>query len=318
MISFWWLAMPVLLLPIWWHRQRRQRMKAVPLATARFLPAAAPQQLRVWEWTDRILLLVRCLLLAALIAWLADLVLPWRGDTVLVTSGTDPIWLETQVAQAKLQNASHMVLPKEGLGWLAQHEREWRADARLLVVGAVPMPALVPQLRHAVEVRSKDAVPDKPTHHVSINGPRAAQWQAFFATLYGKYAFDATPGRQTELIVWDAAQAPPAAMHAPLWWIGAAAAFPALAKTPSMDSPQGRLWLWPAGPPTDAASARQLYETWQRLHVGAPAYTTPSQVIAATPLAPFVAGSGALRDFLSILLTVLFALERILAHVHRR
>ena len=41
MTSMWWFALPVLLLPIWWHRQKRERVKALPLATARFLPRAA-------------------------------------------------------------------------------------------------------------------------------------------------------------------------------------------------------------------------------------------------------------------------------------
>ena len=46
-MSLWWLALPILLLPIWWHRQKRESVQAVPLATARFLPAADPRQGRV-------------------------------------------------------------------------------------------------------------------------------------------------------------------------------------------------------------------------------------------------------------------------------
>lgn len=82
--ALWWLALPVLLLPIWWHRQKRRRVKAEPLATARFLPAAPPQQLRIWRWEDVTLLVLRCLLLTALIAWLAVTTIPWRSDTVLI------------------------------------------------------------------------------------------------------------------------------------------------------------------------------------------------------------------------------------------
>ena len=89
MYPLWWLALPLLLLPVWWHRQKRQRMKADFLATARFLPSAAPEQQRVWRWRDRILLLVRCLLLLGLIAWLASMIFPWRGDTVLLDAGAD-------------------------------------------------------------------------------------------------------------------------------------------------------------------------------------------------------------------------------------
>ena len=72
-MSMWWLTLPVLLLPVWWHRQKRERIKAMPLATARFLPRAEPQQLRVWRWTERLLLVVRCLLLVAVMAVAATL-----------------------------------------------------------------------------------------------------------------------------------------------------------------------------------------------------------------------------------------------------
>ena len=88
MTSLWWWALPVLLLPVWWHRQRRRQVQATPLGTARFLPKSAPRQLRAWRWVDLILLLVRCLLLATLVAWLADPVIAWRGDTVLA-AGAD-------------------------------------------------------------------------------------------------------------------------------------------------------------------------------------------------------------------------------------
>src|SRR4051812_4235600 len=88
--ALWWLALPVLLLPVWWHRQRRERSKAVLLATARFLPNSDPQHQRVWHWVDRALLLLRCLLLLLAIGWLADLALPWRGDSVLIVPGNEP------------------------------------------------------------------------------------------------------------------------------------------------------------------------------------------------------------------------------------
>jgi hypothetical protein len=110
----WLLALPVLLLPVWWHRQKRQRIKAEPLATARFLPSAPPEQLRVWQWRDRILLLVRCLLLAALVAWLALVVFPWRGDTVLLDSGLDPAWAEQQIAAAGMAGAHRITLDEIG------------------------------------------------------------------------------------------------------------------------------------------------------------------------------------------------------------
>ena len=107
----WWLALPILLLPVWWHRQKRESVKAVPLATARFLPGADPRQVRVWAWSDRILLLLRCLLLVAVIARLADLVYPWRDDAVLVAPGTDAASVEQQATAAGMAKAPRIIPP---------------------------------------------------------------------------------------------------------------------------------------------------------------------------------------------------------------
>lgn len=154
----WWLALPVLLLPVWWHRQKRQRLKAEPLATARFLPSAAPEQLRIWRWRDRVLLLVRCLLLVTLIAWLAATIFPWRGDTVLLDAGADKAWAEQQITAAGMTAAQRIELPPNGLQWLRQHERDWRPSARLLVVARgeqIAMPARIPPFSHQVELRTE-------------------------------------------------------------------------------------------------------------------------------------------------------------------
>ena len=118
--ALWWLALPVLLLPIWWHRQKRQRLKAEPLATARFLPAAAPEQLRVWRWRDLLLLSLRCLLLLALIAWLAATVLPWRGDTVLLARGVDQAWAGQRIAAAGFGAARREEIAAQALPQLAK------------------------------------------------------------------------------------------------------------------------------------------------------------------------------------------------------
>ncbi len=327
MTSLWWLALPVLLLPVWWHRQKRERVKAEPLATARFLPRADPQQRRVWRWTDRLLLLVRCLLLLGVIALLADLALPWRGDTVLVARGTDPAWLERQVKEAGFTSARRMELPAgDPLGWLASHEREWKADARLLVAGAVPTPAVQPQFRHRVELRTAPQSFPKSEHHVAVVSKRAAHWRALFAALDGpqRYLVTDTPDAQSELIVWDVPEAPPVSLRAPLWWIGDASAFPELRNAPSIDgmryagSARGRLWSSGAWPPADADAARALFENWQRLHFAPVAYPAPSQALAAIPSARIADGAGALREQLLIALAALFALERIMAHASRR
>ncbi|PWF47592.1 BatA domain-containing protein [Massilia glaciei] len=324
MSSLWWWALALLTLPIWWHRQKRERLKAEPLATARFLPRANPQQQRVWAWVDRALLLARCLLLACAIAWLADLVLPWRGDTVLVGAGVDPAWAERQIADAGFKKAARIDLPAgDALAWLRVHEREWHDDARLLVVASQPMQAVVPRFRHRVELRSMALPPARSEHRVAIVSERAEQWRAMFAALDGprRYLIETTPSPKTELVIWDVAQAPPVDLRAPLWWVGDTAAFPELGKAASVDglryadSARGRLWS--AAPPMDAGAARSQFETWQRLHYPPVPFTAPSQVFAADPSSPITSGSGALRHFLGLALLALFALERTLTHARR-
>src|SRR5471030_2712089 len=232
--AFWWLALPVLLLPIWWHRQKRQRLKAEPLATARFLPSSAPEQLRVWQWSDRLLLLARCLLLVALIAWLAVTVFPWRGDTVLLDAGVDKTWADEQIRSAGFTAAAREPMPVDVLPWLHSHEHEWRGDARLLIVGAadkIAMPARPPQFAHAVTLRVKApvvaGVVQKSEHHIVLatTPDRAQAWHALF-NAFGvagggneRYVMTDTPDSKTELIVWDMRDAAaPANWRAPLWW----------------------------------------------------------------------------------------------------
>ncbi|SHH69485.1 hypothetical protein [Massilia sp. CF038] len=325
-MSLWWLATPVLLLPIWWHRQKRERAAVKPLATARFLPRSIPLHKRVWRWHDRSLLLLRCLLLATVIAWLADPAFPWRGDAVMIVPGTDSAWADKQIREAGLSDASRIALPHaDAFAWLAQHEREWRAGARLLVVGNVPMPASRPRLAHSVIVRTAPALLVKSEHRVAIISKRADQWRAMFAAIEGpqRYVLQDAPDAGTELIVWDLPETPPEAMRAPLWWAGERSAFPELKNAPAAhglhyaDSAHGRLWWSANWPPGDAQAARAQFETWQRLHYPPLAWTTPSQTLAADPASHAPAG-GALHYLMTIALLVLFALERMLSHAKRR
>ncbi len=318
--AMWWLALPVLLLPIWWHRQRRERVKAQPLATARFLPQADPQQLRVWEWVDRILLLVRCLLLVSLIAWLADLALPWRTDAVLLAPGTDAAWVEQQVKQAGFGEAQRIVLPKgDAFAWMRDHEREWRHGSRWLVLGQVAMPATLPAFSHPVEFRSAPADAAMAPQRIFIASERAAQWQALFRALADpkRFILATEASANTDLIIWDLPTVPPPALRAPLWWIGDTSSFPELAKAPQgkMDSARGRLWLVSA--PASAAQARMVFEDWQQLHIGTQAYPVPPQVLKASGKGAILP-SGALHELLGWLMLVLFAIERSLAHARRR
>jgi hypothetical protein len=323
----WWLALPVLLLPIWWHRQKREQAKAQPLATARFVPRAQPDQVRAWRWSDVLLLLVRCLLLASVIAWLADPALPWRGDTVLVADGTDRAWAQREIANAGFTGGRRIELPSsQVLGWLRSHEREWRNDAKLLVLGDVPMPAARPRFSHRVQVRTLPAPFQPGEHHVAIVGERAAQWRRLFGAAGASHRFviDPEPGARTELIVWDREQAPPAGLRAPLWWVGAPGAFPELANARDLDgvryadSGHGRLWTSAAWPPKDAEGARRLFEDWQRLHHAPAPFTMPPQALPASHAARTDAAEGALRDILALVIAGVFALERILTHARRR
>lgn len=327
MNALWWLALPILLLPVWWHRRKRVENKAAPMATARFLPRAEPRQTRIWRWSNPLLLLVRCLLLALLIAWLADPVYPYRGDTVVVTQGADAAWVEREATQAGLANAERVTLPAaQALGWVHTHEREWQRDARLLVLGDVPMPAAKPAFGRPVEVRTQAVVPAKVERHVYIASERAAQWRRMFAAQAGpeNIVVGDTPGAATTLIVWDRAEAPPASLRASLWWVTQASAFPELGKARAVDglryadSARGRLWHHADWPPRDPQAARALLDDWQQLHIGPRPYTMSSQAFAADPGASAPAPGGALRGILLAILAALFVLERSLTHARRR
>jgi hypothetical protein len=327
MTSLWWWALPTLLLPVLWHRQRREQTKAAPLATARFLPQSAPVQLRVWRWSELLLLTLRCLLLLALIALLADPVLSWRGDSVLVVPGADPAFVDRQVRDAGLADARRIDLPdRDAYRWLHAHEREFKPRARLLLVGDVAMPAALPRLRHAVTVRPQAAPPMASEQHVAVYSRRPGEWRKLFAALDGprRYVLDEQAASKTALVIWDLPQAPPAGLRAPLWWIADAGAFPELAKAPQadglryLDSPRGRLWRAAWLPPQDAGAARTMFDTWQRLHGGVQPYTAPPQAPLVDARPPAGPGGGVLRDMLAAALLVLFALERMLTHVRRR
>jgi hypothetical protein len=327
MNSLWWLALPVLLLPVWWHRQKREQTRALPLATARFVPLTEPNQVRVWRWADILLLVLRCLLLASVIAWLADPVLPWRGDTVLLAQGTKAALVEREIGAAGLKDAQRIELPaSQVLEWLRSHEREWRPDARLLVVGDIPMPATLPRFEHRVMLRTLAAPPARTEHHVAIASERAAEWRKLFTALDGpqRYVIDEAPTDKTELLIWDKAGVPPAGLRAPLWWVADAGAFPELRNAKTVDgiryadSARGRLWNATAWPPKDADSARKLFETWQQLHYAPVPFTAPAQVIEPARVWHTEAVEGELRRLLAMAIVTLFALERILTHARRR
>lgn len=327
-LSAWWLALPVLLLPILWHRQKREQTRSAPLASARFLPASEPKQLRVWRWSDPLLLLLRCLLLLALIALLADLVLPWRGDSVLVVPGTDAPYVERQALAAGFKDAQRLALPNaDAIDWLHAHEREFKPDARLLVVGDAAMPATPPHLRHALLLRANTKSVTTPLErHVAVFSERADAWRRLFAAAQGSWRIvvDDQAGPATQLLVWDLPGTPPANLRAPLWWVTDGHAFPELDKAALVDGmrvatgARGRVWQSDTWPPHDADAARALFAAWQRLQLGPQPYTMADQARVADAHAPAGSASGALREVLAAVLVVLFVLERMLTHVRRR
>ncbi|WP_229425397.1 hypothetical protein [Massilia sp. Se16.2.3] len=171
-----------------------------------------------WRWQEVILLLVRCLLLACLIAWLADPVFPRRGDTVLVAEGTDAGWVERQLQDPPFKEAARLVLPApDALAWLRAHEREFKPEARLLVLGDIPMPATRPQFRHPLTLRTLAKAQPPVEARVAIVSGRAQAWRRMFAALDGpmRVIVEPAPGLRTELIVWDMPDAPPPALRAP-------------------------------------------------------------------------------------------------------
>jgi hypothetical protein len=312
MTSLWWLGLGLVLLPVWWHRQKRQSTKATPLATARFLPRAEPKQRRVWRWVEIILLLLRCLLIAMVTAWLADMVIAWRGDTRIAPAadnGGDP------------------------LRWLAAHEREFKKDARIVVEGDAPMPAVAPTYAHAVKLETKPADRPAPVRHVYIESPERERWLALFAAADGpvRYVVDNAVGTQTQLVVWDSEAAPPPGMRAPLWWTSSQQALGSPRKvaweglTLTVGSaPAGRTWQFSPLLPSSAAQARALLSAWEYLETGAAAYAAPPGELAKAPQAtavkplPVDPAPGPLREPLAWCALALFALERILAHVGKR
>lgn len=332
-MSWWWLAMPVLALPVWWHRQRREQARGGTLATARFATPAVPAQLRAWRWQDKTLLALRCALLLVLIAYLAAPVIGWRGDTVLIVPGADPAWIEQTVGASGMGHAARLALPDtHALEWWSGHEDAWRRGARIVVIGDVFMPAQQPVLAHRVELRTTPAGRSAPARHVVIHSAQPAAWLAFFraaSTGSVHYVVDQQPAAGTALVVWDDASPPPAGMRAPLWWATVPAAFPELSGAARRadivraitDTPHGRVWLLDRGTAGQPGSASALFEAWQELHYPAAPYTAPSQVLDGhspqAPAGPDDGGGADARRLFGITLLALLAAERLLAHVRR-
>ncbi|QGZ40779.1 putative membrane protein (TIGR02226 family) [Pseudoduganella flava] len=329
----WWLALPVLLLPILWHRQKRQRSASELLATARFLPSTAPQLRRVWRWTDLLLLALRLLLLVALIARLAVTIVPWRGDTVLADPALDPAWVAQQVRSAGMESAARIDLPADPLAWIPRHEHEFRRGTRLLVLGragTLTMPAVPPAFLHAVDLRSGPPalVPERPALHrvvVASVPERAAQWRALFAAFGStgaRWSVVEVPDDATELVVWDRDGTPPAEWKAPHWWQAARAPGARQVTAAGLalsyaDTPRGRFWSGLPWPPASEAQAHAVYEAWRQVAVPPQPYPLAALTVAATRATPLPLPGKEPAHWLGWALLILFALERLVSHARR-
>ena len=345
----WWLALPILILPIWWHRQKRQRTRAKALATARFLPAAEPQQQRIWQWTERLLLLVRCLMLLALIALLADLVSSSRGDTVLIAKGLDKTWVEQQIQQTKMQQAQQfnfcgqaacapiqLIEQQNILSWLSAHEVQWSKPARILILAhdtEVAMSAQQVPFTHQVELRLQATTkkPEPEEHHITVVSARAELWSALFKSFESaglgnaRYIISTRPNSKTELIVWESGAVPDPSWRAATWWLSDANAFPALKfdnefgsnqQTRYADSAVGRLYLsnWQISEEVDA---RALFTLWQTMRATPEPFVAYSQVFPVSEKKPAAAIGGQWTNAIGFLLALLFTIERSLSHARR-
>lgn len=352
---WWWLLLPVLGLPIWWHRQRRQTQQRRTLATTKFLPAAPPQLLRVWRWRDLLLLLLRCLMLLTMLAMLAGVVASWRGDTVFVAPHLDSQWLRKNLQETGFADAKQMTFCADAqcdistdnlLLWMEQQQAQWRPDARWLVlapVGTVRMNGQQPDLRHALTVRI--APPSaKPTQSrsridVAINSSRMEQWRRLFAAFeaagVGAYTFvlGDQVNNQTAIAIWDQATPMRSDWRAPLIWKTGAADKPVQTNVDAswnatlqelhitLNSHKGgQIWTVDQThdwPLQNVDGAKKLYEAWQSGYVAMlPMQTQQVKANTAAALSQSALDSAALTYCLYLLL-ILFLIERSLAHVRR-
>ena len=341
-----WLALPILMLPIWWHRQKRQRTRAKALATARFLPAAEPQQKRIWQWVERLLLVLRCAMLIALIALLADIVSPNRGDTVLIAEGLDQTWVAQQIQQAHLQQAQQVKFCASAscapiqlakhqsiLSWLSLHEEQWSKPARILILAQdihVNMPAQQTPFAHQVELRLQPTtkMPESVDHHITVVSERAERWRALFKSYESagvgnaRYIIATHPNAKTELIIWESAAAPDASWRATNWWLSDGKAFPGVkidteyGSASYADSAVGRLYLsdWHINEESDA---RNLYSLWQKMQPAPEPFLAYSQIFPVIEIKARDVLGGQWTSAIGWLLALLFSIERILSHARR-
>ena len=256
LFSAWWLALALVLLPIWWHRQKRQQHQSTSLATAKFLNASEPQLLKIWRWYDLLLLLVRCLLLIFIIAFLAQVFITWRGDTVIVAKGVDSTWVDQQIKDAGMSKAARLsfcetqdcdLVGTDLLKALESRQANWKASGRILVLAnsqQIVLSANPAQLQNALEIRIHSQAQvakkeklnkDKTPYFIQIvsdDAQRVAKWKSLFATFnqldvrpYSYIVSDKVQAK-TDLMIWESNQQPDSKMRAAIWWTQQEKIFP--------------------------------------------------------------------------------------------
>lgn len=337
--ALWWLLLPVLALPIWWHRQRRHSLKIQRLATAKFLASAAPQLRPVWCWRDWILLLLRCLILLSMLALLAGWFLSWRGDTVLLGRDLDPQWVQQELQAQGMQQAQQSYFCAEAaceihtdnlLFWLEQQQSQWRPQAKILILahaGQLPMNGQAPRIAHAVQIRIAPAQPSsavqKKPLQIAIQSERLPAWRRLFAAFEVAGKADQTLilsdkiTSETALAIWDLPTQPDANWRAPLIW-----KFTEKSAT-SAQTETAQVWHLPTvqnNPLEDINAAKRLFEAWQSVRPQAQQITLQTQNLAASKLPTGWSSTeleSAWQQILLACLVFLFVLERGFAHARR-
>lgn len=259
LFTWWWLALPSLLLPLWWHRQRQRQRQVFPLATAKFLEQAEPQTVQVWRWRELLLLLLRLAILGCLIALLAQFLIGQRGDTIFASANADQAWLDEQVAEIKKQNGASSInlirycdriecelQTSTIFAWLEQHQTQWQGNSRWWLLAAedeLAMPAQAPRYSSRVELRLGPSVAEQEKQSLATKGRevtvvlksgRIDQWRAWFKVFEtssdGRLRFNLTEQWQpnAQLVIWESPLAPREEWRAPLWWISEASAYKAM------------------------------------------------------------------------------------------
>lgn len=239
--ALWWLLLPLIALPIWWHRQRRHSLKIHTLATAQFLAASAPQRRPVWRWRDWILLLLRCLILLIMLAILAGWFLSSRGDTVFLGRGLDPEWVKQELQASGMQRAQQRefcsvaeceIHTTNVLFWLEQQQSLWRPHAKILILARpeqLTMGGQAPQIAHAVQIRiapaQSSSLLKKTVVQIAIKSERLPAWRRLFASFEmaaqadQEFVLSDKVTSNTSLAIWDLAAPADPDWRAPLTWI---------------------------------------------------------------------------------------------------